>query len=223
MLVVLEAVAVRELMAPLVVIVPLPILGLVNAFLLPLVAVLAQVESMVRLEEPEVVEARVEHQTLLLAVLAVREEDQLWKNHPQVTHWQVEVALKMEIMVPVPNMVEHLVPKMAVMEVLPFMEEVEVLLGEVLKVEPMDYIMLDGLLPEVLGQVMVGAVTGEMVQMEEITLMDVEMVEEVEPLVREVLLVEQEAMEVLQAEGEQAQVRVIQAQVAQAGMVVVGK
>ena len=223
MLVVLEAVAFRELMALLVVIVPLPILGLVNAFLLPLVAVLAQVESMVRLEEPEVVEARVEHQTLLLAVLAVREEDQLWKNHPQVTHWQVEVALKMEIMVPVPNMVEHLVPKMAVMEVLPFMEEVEVLLGEVLKVEPMDYIMLDGLLPEVLGQVMVGAVTGEMVQMEEITLMDVEMVEEVEPLVREVLLVEQEAMEVLQAEGEQAQVRVIQAQVAQAGMVVVGK
>ena len=169
------------------------------------------------------VEARVEHQTLLLAVLAVREEDQLWKNHPQVTHWQGEVALKMEMMVPVPNMVEHLVPKMAVMEVLPFMEEVEVLLGEVLKVEPMDYIMLDGLLPEVLGQVMVGAVTGEMVQMEEITLMDVEMVEEVEPLVREVLLVEQEAMEVLQAEGEQAQVRVIQAQVAQAGMVVVGK
>ena len=223
MLVVLEAVVVRELMALLVVIVPLPILGLVNAFLLPLVAVLAQVESMVRLEEPEVVEARVEHQTLLLAVLAVREEDQLWKNHPQVTHWQVEVALKMEIMVPVPNMVEHLVPKMAVMEVLPFMEEVEVLLGEVLKVEPMDYIMLDGLLPEVLGQVMVGAVTGEMVQMEEITLMDVEMAEEVEPLVREVLLVEQEAMEVLQAEGEQAQVRVIQAQVAQAGMVVVGK
>ena len=103
------------------------------------------------------------------------------------------------------------------------MEEVEVLLGEVLKVEPMDYKMLDGLLPEVLGQVMVGAVTGEMVQMEEITLMDVEMAEEVEPLVREVLLVEQEAMEVLQAEGEQAQVRVIQAQVAQAGMVVVGK
>ena len=223
MLVVLEAVVVRELMALLVVIVPLPILGLVNAFLLPLVAVLAQVESMVRLEEPEVVEARVEHQTLLLAVLAVREEDQLWKNHPQVTHWQVEVALKMEIMVPVPNMVEHLVPKMAVMEVLPFMEEVEGLLGEVLKVEPMDYIMLDGLLPEVLGQVMVGVVTGEMVQMEEITLMDVEMAEEVEPLVREVLLVEQEAMEVLQAEGEQAQVRVIQAQVAQAGMVVVGK
>ena len=223
MLVALAAVAVRELMVLLAVIVPLPILGLVNAFLLPLVAVLAQGESMVRLEEPEVVEARVEHQTLLPAVLAVREEDQLWKNHPQVTHWQVEVALKMEIMVPVPNMVEHLVPKMAVMEVLPFMEEVEVLLGEVLKVEPMDYIMLDGLLPEVLGQVMVGVVTGEMVQMEEITLMDVEMVEEVEPLVREVLLVEQEAMEVLQAEGEQAQVRVIQAQVAQAGMVVVGK
>ena len=111
----------------------------------------------------------------------------------------------MEIMVPVPNMVEHRVPNLAVMEVLPFMEEVEVLLAEVLKVEPMDYIMLDGLLPEVRVQVMGERVMEQLEGMGAIILMAVEMVVEGEPLVREVLLVEQEAMGVLQVEAQEAQ------------------